>query len=113
MAEWLSERWLAYLPEELLLVPMTPGQRKSAERGDARLTTRGRIEAEVSVGTTGAIATATLKIRPFRAAGVAPHRGGHRPDPEAARRLLSGTVAPTWSRCSTKAGASLLPAGTG
>lgn len=114
MAEWLSERWLAYLQEELLLVPMTPGQRKSAERGDARLTfARGRIEAEVSVGTTGAIATATLKIRPFGQREWRRIEAAIARDPEAARRLLSGTVGPDLESLFNKAGASLLPAGRG
>lgn len=112
MAEWLSERWLAYVQSEWLLVPMTPGQRKSAERGDARLTfARGAITAEVSVGTMGHTATATFRIRPFGPRDWRRIEAAIAGDPEAARRLLSGTVGPELERLFNQAGTSLFPAG--
>jgi len=112
VSEWLSERWLQYLQEELLLLPMTQGQRKSAERGDARLTfAKGTITAEVSVGAMGNTATATLRIRPYGTREWRRIEAAIAGDPEAARRLLSGTVGPELERLLNQAGMSLFPAG--
>lgn len=114
MAEWLRERWLAYVDEERLLLPMTEGQRKSAGRGDARLTfERGEIAAEVSVGSTGAIAVATLRFRPFGARDWRRVEAAIAADPEGARRLLSGAVGPELEQAFNQAGLSLFPAGRG
>lgn len=114
MAEWLSERWLAYVEEERLLLPMTPGQRKSAGRGDARLTfARGEIAAEVSVGSSGAIAVATLRFQPFGARDWRRVESAIAGDAEAARRLLSGTVGPELEQVCNQAGLSLFPSGRG
>ncbi|MBY6278394.1 hypothetical protein, partial [Symbiobacterium thermophilum] len=114
MAEWLRERWLAYVDEERLLLPMTEGQRKSAGRGDARLTfARGEIAAEVSVGSSGAIAVATLRFRPFGVRDWRRVEAAIAADPEGARRLLSGAVGPELEQAFNQAGLSLFPAGRG
>lgn len=114
MADWLSERWLTYLQRELLLLPMTPGQQKSAERGDARLEfARGAITARVGVGRSGNTATATMKFRPLGQREWRRIEEAIARDAEAARRLLSGSLGPELEDLFNQAGTSLFPRGHG
>jgi len=111
---WISEHWLSYLQRELLLLPMTPGQRKSAERGDARLSfARGTITAKVEVGHAGATETATMKFKPFGQREWRRLEEAIAADPGAARRLLSGGLGPELEEVFNRAGLSLFPAGHG
>ncbi|MBP2017465.1 putative Zn finger protein [Symbiobacterium terraclitae] len=114
MADWLSERWLTYLQRELLLLPMTPGQQKSAGRGDARLEfARGAITAQVGVGRSGTTATATMRFKPLGQREWRRIEEAIARDPEAARRLLSGSLGPELEDLVNQAGFSLFPRGHG
>jgi len=93
---------------------MTPGQQKSAERGDARLTfARGAITAEVGVGKHGGTATATMRFKPLGQREWRRIEEAIAREPEAARRLLAGSLGPELEELFNRAGASLFPAGHG
>jgi uncharacterized Zn finger protein len=111
---WWGTQWLEYMVHEHLHSPLTSGQIKGAERGDAVFTFgRGQVSVCVEVGSYGSTETATLKVKPLgerewkRVVGALAER------PDVARRLLSGAPGAELAQAFDAADVPLFPTPSG
>lgn len=111
---WWGTQWLRYVAPLYPMDHFSDGQLKSAQRARADLSVqKGKIVAEVLVGTSGRTETATFKLKPLGERDWKKLLEAIALEPEAARRLLSGSVGPELETLARALGLSLFSEPTG
>ncbi len=113
-AGWWEQRWLEYIWIEAVGWEPPETRLRSARRARAQVTlVRGRVTAEVEVGSSGRTATATLKVKPLTEREWRRVLDAVAADAEVSHRLLSGNPGPELEEALQSVGVELFPQSAG